>query len=78
MHEINNNYYKVVIEDRRKMATEFFYKRHVARLQHRKKRADGQELQIQYYVGINLIAIRRLMRSKFRMMKRSTETHAAE
>jgi len=78
MHEINNNYYKVVIEDRRKMATEFFYKRHVARLRHKKKRADGQELQSQLHVGVNLSAIRRLMRSIFRIMGRSTRSHAVE
>jgi len=78
MHEINTDYYKVVIEDRRKMATEFFYKRHVSRLQRKQKQADGQELQIQLRISINLSEIRRLMRSKFTIMRRNTGTHAAE
>ncbi|NJL56166.1 hypothetical protein HC928_14020 [bacterium] len=78
MHEINTDYCKVVIEDRRKMATEFFYKQRVARSQRKQKQADGQELQIQLRIGVNLSAIRRSMRSKFRIMRRSMGTHAAE
>lgn len=78
MHEINTDYCKVVIEDRRKMATEFFYKRHVSRLQRNQKRADGQELRTQLRIGVNLRAIRRLICSVLFRKRRSMGTHAAE
>lgn len=78
MHEINTDYCKVVIEDRRKMATEFFYKQYIARLQRKKNPADGQESQIQLRVGVNLGAIRRLLRSTLGIASRRAGLHAME
>lgn len=57
MHEINTDYCNVVIEDRRKMVTEFFYKRHMIRLQRQVRHASVST------AGSVSSTIRRLVRS---------------
>lgn len=77
MHEINTDYCKVVIEDRRRMATEFFYRRHVARLHHPEKSLKRQDRHTQLRIGVNVSAIRRLIRFTSRRA-RTAESYARE
>ncbi len=54
MHEINTDYCKVVIEDRRKMATEFFYKRHISQLQRKLDFAHSYSITQGLYEGVKV------------------------
>jgi hypothetical protein len=71
MHGINTNYYKIVHEERRRMASNFFYGQHMARLQR-------QEQHTPLRIRVSLIAIRYLGRCISKMVIRRAGSHAME
>ncbi len=78
MHDINTNYYKVVHEERRRMATQFFYKQRIARLQRREKMSDGQGIHTQFRGGINWNVVQRLIRLILGITRRRVRSHEVE